>query len=68
MHHVTAVEVIGDIKKEQYLNLLTFHSSKNEINIIFSENKRMCVHVSGILIYLRDLHDKYPTLSRPVHE
>jgi hypothetical protein len=56
------------VKKDQYLNLLAFHASEDEINLAFSDNKRICVKVSGLLVYLKDLHDKYPTPSLPEHE
>jgi hypothetical protein len=50
-----------------YLNLLTLQVSEKEINLIFSDNKHVCVNVNSLLIHLKDLHDKYPTPSCPIH-
>ena len=51
-----------------YLNLLAVHASESEINLVFSDKKHMCVEVENILVYLKDLHEKYPTLSKPEHQ
>ncbi|MDR2781050.1 MAG: DUF2948 family protein [Holosporaceae bacterium] len=67
IHNVESISANDNIKDGQYLNLLTFHSSANEINLIFSENKHICVSTNKILVYLKDLHDKYPTLAIPKH-
>jgi hypothetical protein len=68
IHHVESVVVHGDMENDQYLNLLAFHLSEKEINLIFSNNKHICIGISEILIYLKDLPDKYPTLSLPEHD
>ena len=67
VHYVDSIFTNGAMTDGQYLSLLTCHTSKNEINLIFSENKQICICVSKILIYLKDLHDRYPTLSIPNH-
>jgi hypothetical protein len=67
IHHVDSIFVHGSLEKGQYLNLLTFHSSKNEINMVFSGNKHICINISNILVYLKDLHDMYPTTTIPTH-
>jgi hypothetical protein len=66
--HVESVAANDDLKKDRYLNLLALHSSNGEINLVFSENKSILIGVSNILIYLKDLHDKYPTMSIPEHD
>lgn len=50
-----------------YLNLLAVHASKDEINLLFSDKKHMYIEVDNILIYLKDLHTKYPTSAKPTH-
>lgn len=70
IHHVKDVKFNGSIvrnKEDKFLNLLTMHASDNEINFIFSENKHILVEVEKISIYLKDLHDKTPTITRPQH-
>ncbi|MDR1375439.1 MAG: DUF2948 family protein [Holosporaceae bacterium] len=52
---------------EAYLNLLALHASEKEINLIFSNHKHVCINVSGLLMHLKDLHDRYPTPSCPIH-
>ncbi|MDR2067883.1 MAG: DUF2948 family protein [Holosporaceae bacterium] len=52
---------------DAYLSLLTLHASEKEINLIFSDHKHVCININGLLIHLKDLHDKYPTPSCPVH-
>jgi hypothetical protein len=68
IHYAESVILGPGVKEDQYLNLLTFHLSENEINMVFSKNKHVCIKINGILIYLKDLHDRYPTLSLPEHE
>ncbi|MDR1983108.1 MAG: DUF2948 family protein [Holosporaceae bacterium] len=68
IHNINSIMVNNNIREHKYLNMLTFHSSKNEINLIFSGNKHMCINVSDTLIYLKDLHEKHPTPTLPVHE
>jgi hypothetical protein len=68
IHNVESVSAGIDVNGDQYLNLLAFHLSEKEINLIFSENKHICVKINGVLVYLKDLHDRYPTLSLPKHD
>ncbi|GHU14758.1 hypothetical protein FACS189449_11880 [Alphaproteobacteria bacterium] len=56
------------IKEEVYLNLLTMHASQDEINILFSGHKSICIKIDGICVYLKDLHDRHPTLVSSNHE
>jgi hypothetical protein len=69
IHNIESIVVNDDFRNqnEKYLNLLTMHSSEKEINLVFSDHKHICINTDNILIYLRDLHDKYPTLSCPSH-
>ncbi|MDR0678525.1 MAG: DUF2948 family protein [Holosporaceae bacterium] len=67
IHNVNSIMVNNNIREHSYLNMLTLHSSKNEINLVFSGNKHMRVNIGNILVYLKDLHEKHPTLSLPVH-
>ncbi|MDR1334550.1 MAG: DUF2948 family protein [Holosporaceae bacterium] len=69
VQHIDSIIVNDNFKSsgDVYLNLLTLHTSKKEINLIFSDNKHVCINVNGLLIHLKDLHDKYPTPSCPVH-
>jgi hypothetical protein len=67
IHHAESISSTDNTDTDVFLNLLAFHSSDKEINLIFSQNKRINIKISGFLIYLKDLHDKYPTLSLPKH-
>lgn len=55
------------IRKERHLNLLAMHASSDEVNILFSGHKSICIKIDGICIYLKDLHDKHPTLVSSNH-
>ncbi|MDR0968686.1 MAG: DUF2948 family protein [Holosporaceae bacterium] len=68
IHNVDSIIANDDVKKDRYLNLLTFHASEKEINMVFSDNKHICIKINGVLVYLKDLHDRYPTTSLPTHE
>ncbi|MDR1561061.1 MAG: DUF2948 family protein [Holosporaceae bacterium] len=70
IHNVDSIVVNDNFKNinEKFLNLLTMHTTKNEVNLVFSDHKHVCVRIDKIQIYLKDLHDKYPTLTRPVHD
>jgi hypothetical protein len=68
IHNVESITANDNLKKDRYLNLLAFHSSNGEINLIFSEDRHIRVGVNNILIYLKDLHDKYPTTLLPKHD
>ncbi|MDR1551534.1 MAG: DUF2948 family protein [Holosporaceae bacterium] len=67
IYNVDYVRTYGDMAENRYLNLLALHSSPTEINLIFSGNKQICVGINRLLVYMKDLHVKYPTLSLPVH-
>jgi hypothetical protein len=68
IYNVNSVVANDNLKKNEYLNLLTFHSSEKEIWLVFSGNRHICIGVDGILVYLKDLHDKYPTSCLPAHD
>ena len=60
----------GRFKKNEttFYNLLAFHVSDKEINMCFSDNHHICVKIGKINVYMKDLHDKYPTEICPVHK
>ena len=69
IHGVESITVNGNFKRSNgYLNLLAMHASEHEINLLFSEHKHICVNISELRVYLKDLHDVYPTLVKPCHE
>ena len=70
IHNVKSIKVNNFFKEKihHYYNLLALHASPNEINLVFSDQKHLYIEVDEILIYLKDLHDKYPTLSKPSHD
>jgi hypothetical protein len=71
IHNIESITVndnFKNIKTEHYLNLLSMHSLKSEINILFSDHKNVCVNVKSLCIYLKDLHDKYPSPVAPKHD
>ena len=71
IHDVQSVTVndnFKDIAQERYLNLLTMHAAGNEINLQFSGHKNVCLKVNSLNIYLNDLHDRYPSPVRSLHE
>lgn len=67
IHNVTSIKVNRTFRnnKHKFLYLLAIHARDNEINILFADNKHICIKVSDLLIYSQDLHDKYPTPSIP---
>lgn len=70
IHNVVDIIINDNFKKvteERYLNLLALHASKNEINLLFSGHKQVCLKISGISVHLKDLHQKYPTTVYPNH-
>ena len=70
IHNVQSVSIndnFKDILKERYLNLLAMHATGNEISILFSGHKNVCVKVDQLNVYLKDLHDRYPTPTRSIH-
>lgn len=71
IHNVQSVSIndnFKDIVKERYLNLLAMHAAGGEISILFSGHKNVCVKVDQLNVYLKDLHDRYPTPTRSVHD
>lgn len=56
-----------DGKHARYLNLLAMHATPHEINLLFSGHRNVCVEVDQLNVYLKDLHDKYPTPTRSMH-
>ena len=70
IHNVVDIRVNKSFRENHhnYLTLLAIHASDHEVNLMFSDNKHICVSINGILIYLQDLHEKYPTLVAPKHE
>ncbi|MDR0555612.1 MAG: DUF2948 family protein [Holosporaceae bacterium] len=67
IYNVRFISIDGNLKGERYLNLLSLHASPAEVNLIFSGSRGICLRVEQPLIYLKDLHDKYPTPSLPIH-
>lgn len=49
-------------------NLLAIRAlSDKELELVFSGRGEIRVNVKGILCYLRDLHEPWPTLAKPTH-
>ncbi|MDR1361693.1 MAG: DUF2948 family protein [Holosporaceae bacterium] len=70
VHKVKSVVANENFKNKRgsYLNLLAVQAPTNKsINLTFSENAELHLEVEDICIYLKDLHDKHPTPSRPEH-
>lgn len=71
IHNIKSIRVNKNfqLKTHHYYNLLTMHvnDTNKQISMIFSGNKHLYIEVDNILIYLKDLHEKYPTLSKPSH-
>lgn len=70
IHNVESIVVNKGFQNNRhaYLNLLAIHASDREINLLFSDNKHICVSSSKKLVLLVDLNDKHPTLSVPFFE
>jgi hypothetical protein len=68
IYNVDSIFSYGNLKRNEYLNLLTFHASAEEICMVFSGNRHIRISVNGISVYLKDLHDKYPTTCIPIHD
>ena len=59
---------INDDNKHQMLNLLTSYvTGENEIIFVFSENKKIKIEVSELLVYVKDLHEPWPINVMPLH-
>lgn len=69
VHNVKTVIVNENLRnnRHKYLSLLAVHVSQEEVNILFADNKHICIKINSILMYLQDLHDKYPTMVKPNH-
>ena len=67
IQNITINDNFKNVKKEKYVNLLAMHTSKNEINLLFSGHKTSCITVKNIGVHLKDLHHRYPTPSLPEH-
>lgn len=69
IHNVRNIKTNSFFKNRTvpYLNLLAVHASDSEVNLVFSDKKHMYLEVDGILVYLKDLHAKYPTNVMPGH-
>ncbi|MDR0677174.1 MAG: DUF2948 family protein [Holosporaceae bacterium] len=67
IHNVESIFISNNLEKVRFLNLLTFHAADQEINMIFSEKGYINLKISGLNIYLKDLHEKYPTAFCPLH-
>lgn len=67
IHNIESIKVNKAFQNNRhaYLNLLAIHASPQEINLLFSDNKHICVFNSEKLVQLVDLSDKHPTLSFP---
>jgi hypothetical protein len=71
VYNVKSIAVSKNLKSkhENYLNLLAVQTPSTErVELTFSEHVSIFLEVNGICIYLKDLHDKHPTPSCPVHE
>lgn len=72
IHNVESIFVnheISNNSKIQYLNLLMCYcTDENDIYFIFSENKKIRIHVGEILVYAKDLHTPWPTHNIPSHK
>lgn len=71
IHNIQSITIndkFKDLKGEKYVSLLAMHSSQDEINLLFSGHKVACIKVKDICVYLKDLHDVYPTPTMPEHE
>ncbi len=69
IHNIKTIHVNDNFQKEphHYYNLLAIHANGDEINLIFSDHRHIYIKVSELLVYLKDLHESYPTLSKPQH-
>jgi hypothetical protein len=71
IHNIQSITINDNFKKikeEKYINLLAMHASEKEINLLFSGHKTACIKIEDICVYLKDLHDKYPTPALPEHK
>ncbi len=69
IHNIKTIHVNDNFQKKphSFYNLLAMHVNKDEITLIFSDHRHIYIKVDGILIYLKDLHEHYPTLTKPHH-
>lgn len=71
IHNIKNISISDNFKKilhDRYLNLLAMHYADDEISILFSGHKNAYIKIDDVCIYLKDLHEKYPTPSMPNHE
>ncbi len=68
INEVTVNDNFKNTNKNKYINMLAMHVSDEEINLLFSENKRISISIDGISIYLKDLHEKYKAHVTPKHD
>jgi hypothetical protein len=71
VYNVKSIAVSENLRNKQgnYLNLLAVQMpSVERIELTFSEHASIFLMVNGICVYLKDLHDKHPTPSCPVHD
>jgi hypothetical protein len=61
-------ENFKEIGDHSFLNLLSVQGNEHSIILNFSDHKTLNVDVDKIQVYIKDLHDMYPTLSCPKHE
>ena len=69
IHNVKSIHVNDNFKQKtpHFYNLLAMHANNDEINLIFSDHRHIYIKVEKILVYLKDLHEHYPTLAKPEH-
>lgn len=70
IHNIEHIVISNSFRKnprEKYLNLLAIHYLNNEISMLFSDHKHVYIKTNNLCIYMKDLHDKYPTPSIPKH-
>ncbi len=68
IQNITINDNFKKIKGEKHINLLAMHASEKEINLLFSGHKTACIKTEDICVYLKDLHNKYPTPALPEHK
>lgn len=51
-----------------FMNLLSMHAADKEISLLFSDHRHIYINVDEILVYLKDLHMKHPTIIKPSHD
>ncbi|MDR3155706.1 MAG: DUF2948 family protein [Holosporaceae bacterium] len=70
IYHVKAIGMSKNFKEitdHNFLNLLVVRGNEHSVILNFSDHNTLKIDVDRIQIYIKDLHDTYPTLSCPVH-